>query len=543
MRTSPLKCLACMPRALSSGFRLFSVPMVWYLVVVHVFPTGSTTVLTVWVLACLRKNVLLIANLTSVILGVTIGLLCRPLNPSPDVVTLISFPGEIFFRMLKMLILPLMVTSIVTGLANLNGKSAGKIGLITIGYYIFTTMIAILVGLVLAIAIMPGHVINNAVITVKSADDTPSQSARDVFLDLVRNIFPDNIVQATFEMSSTVYVKKMDIHSERNNIIQNDRVNGTNDTDPEPAGPWTPTSVYRTGTNALGVLCYCVIFGVILGRLGDKGKSVLQFFVTLNDITIRMVLLVMWYSPVGIMFLIIGKVLSVDDLTSTAQQLAIYLTTIITGATLHVLILLPLLYFAVTRRNPFRIIRGMTQAIVTALAVESSSATLPVTIQCCEDNLKMNSAITRFALPLGATMNMDGSAQFYVISAIYIAQMHTISLHFFEMILLSLCAVLTSVGAAGIPNTAIAALMVVMTSVGLPTESVTILMVVDWFQGRLRTVVNIIGDCLTAAMLDHFFPQADVDIEVDADVDDEVEVGRRMSPCTSTDEFDRTELV
>ncbi|XP_046558174.1 excitatory amino acid transporter 1-like [Haliotis rubra] len=440
--------------------------------------------------------------------------------------------------MLKMLILPLMVTSLVTGLANLNGKSAGKIGLITIGYYIFTTIIAILVGIILAIAIRPGHVINNHVIAVKSVDDTPSQSAKDVFLDLVRNIFPDNIVQATFEMSGTMYVKKMDKQSHRNNVIQNDFVNGnrsSNDTDPKPDGPWTATSVYRPGTNALGILCYSVIFGVILGRLGDKGKVVLQFFVTLNDITIRMVWLVMWYSPVGIMFLIIGKVLSVEDLISTAQQLAMYLTTIIAGASLHGLAVLPLLYVALTKKNPFRIIRGMTQAIVTALAVASSSATLPVTIQCCEDNLKMNNAITRFVLPLGATMNMDGSAQFYVVSAIYVAQMHAISLNFFEMILLSLCAVLTSVGAAGIPNTAIAALMVVMAAAGLPIESVSILMVVDWFLGRVRTVVNIIGDCLTAAILDHFFPQADVDVEV--------EMGPEISLCTSTDEHNRTEIV
>ncbi|XP_067658015.1 excitatory amino acid transporter-like [Haliotis asinina] len=438
-----------------------------------------------------------------------------------------------FFRMLKMLILPLMATSIVTGLANLNGKSAGKIGLITIGYYIFTTMVATLVGIIVAISIKPGHVINHAVITVKSVDNTPSQSAKDVFLDLVRNIIPDNIVQATFVMSGTKYVKL-----DKQTVTQHEHINGrnsSNNTDATEDETWTPTSVYKPGMNALGILSYFMIFGVILGRLGDKGKIVLQFFLTLNDITIRMVLLVMWYSPVGIMFLIIGKVLSVEDLISTAQQLAIYLTTIIAGTTVHVLILLPLLYFAVTRRNPFTVIRGMTQAIVTALAIASSSATLPITIQCCEDNLKMNNAITRFVLPLGATINMDGTAIFYVVSAFYIAQMHAISLHFFEVILLSLCTVLTSVGVAAIPNAAIVTLMVILSSVGLPVESISILLAVDWFLGRVRTVVNIIGDCLTAAMLDHFFPQADVDVNV--------EMGPEMSLCSSADDHPTTELV
>ncbi|XP_046558192.1 excitatory amino acid transporter 3-like [Haliotis rubra] len=271
------------------------------------------------------------------------------------------------------------------GLANLNGKSAGKIGLITIGYYICTTLVATIVGIILAILIRPGHVINNDVITVKSVDDTPSLSARDVFLDLVRNIFPDNIVQATFAMSGTVYVK-LDTQT----AIQNEHINGknssNNDTDTTEDEAWTPTSVYKPGMNAL------------------------------------------------------GKVLSVEDLTSTTQQLAIYLTTIIAGTSLHVLILLPLLYFALTKKNPFRIIRGVTQAIVTALAIASSSATLPVTIRCCEENLKMNNAITRFVLPLGATINMDG-----------------------------------------IPNAAIVTLMVILSSVGLPIESISILLAVDWF--------------------------------------------------------------
>ncbi|XP_046365159.2 excitatory amino acid transporter-like [Haliotis rufescens] len=405
--------------------------------------------------------------------------------------------------------------------------------MIAIGYYIFTTIVATVVGIILVISIRPGDVISNGAITVKSLDATPSQSTRDVFLDLARNIFPENIVQATFETSGTVYVK-MDKPVDRRTVIQkNGNRSSNNDTDPNTDGRWTPTSVYRPGMNTLGILCFFVIFGVILGRHGEKGKIVLQFFVTLNDITIQMVWIVMWYSPVGIMFLIIGKVLSVEDMASTARQLVVYLTTIIAGAIIHVLILLPLLYFVLTKKNPFRIFRGIPEAVVTALAIASSSATLPVTIRCCEENLKINNAITRFVLPLGATINMDGTAIFYVVSVVYIAQMHAISLHFFEMILLSLCTVLTSVGAAGIPNAAIVTLIVILSSVGLPTESISILLAVDWFLGRLRTIANITGDCLTAAVLDHFFPQADVDVEM-----------RPERPlCTSEDENHMAELV
>ncbi|XP_071113689.1 excitatory amino acid transporter 2-like [Haliotis cracherodii] len=478
-------------------------------------------------LACLRAHALLLATLVSVVLGFTIGLLCRQLKPSPDVVILISFPGEMFLRMLKMLILPLVVSSIITGLANLNSKSAGKIGLYTIVYYIGTTVLATIVGLILVLTIRPGHFYNNNVVDVRSSGGAPSASARDVFLDLVRNVFPENVVQASFQTSGTVYVQKHTGVSLQDNstATNNSSLNETSSVQTSE-GIWAPKSVYRSGMNTIGIICYFVFFGVILGRLGKKGKVVLRFFTVVNDITIRMVLIILWYSPIGIMFLIMGNILSVKNLAATAKQLAIYIVTTLTGLGIHVLIVLPLLQLALTRKNPYKIVKGIPQAVLTVLATASSSATLPITIRCCEDNLKINTAITRFVLPIGATINMDGTAIFQVISAVYIAQIRRIPLHFIEIIVLSLCTVLGSVGVAGVPNSAIMVLMVILSSVGLPVEDISILLAVDWFLARMQGMVNITGDCFAASMLDHFFPyipvgQTDVDDSMPSEDEDE----------------------
>ncbi|XP_067676540.1 excitatory amino acid transporter-like [Haliotis asinina] len=464
---------------------------------------------------CLRRHALLLATVLAVVLGFTIGLLCRRLKPPPDVIVLISFPGEMFLRMLKMLILPLVVSSIITGLANVNSRSAGKIGLYTIIYYIGTTVLATIIGLILVLTIRPGDVANDNVMAVRSSGDAPSASARDVFLDLLRNVFPENIVQASFQTSGTVYVQKLtEVSLQENSSAAN--ASSSNDTlsDPSRKGAWSPKSVYRPGMNTIGIICYFVFFGVILGRLGNKGKVVLRFFTVVNDITIRMVLLILWYSPIGIMFLIMGNVLKVENLDDTAKQLAIYIITALTGLGIHILIVLPLLHLALTRKNPYRIIKGIPQAVLMVFATASSSATLPLTIRCCEENLKINTAITRFVLPIGATINMDGTAIFQVISAVYIAQIRRIPLHIIEVIVLSLCTVLGSVGVAGVPNSAIMVLMVILSSVGLPVDDIYILMAVDWFLARMQAMVNITGDCFAASLLDHFFPYTAVEQKV-----------------------------
>ncbi|XP_046580560.1 excitatory amino acid transporter-like isoform X2 [Haliotis rubra] len=204
--------------------------------------------------------------------------------------------------------------------------------------------------------------------------------------------------------------------------------------------------------------------------MGKPGNVLLKFFDAISFITMKMVRSVMWYSPIGILSLVTGKILGVMDLAMTAQHLGMYMVTILTGLFIHNVFIIPLIYFAFTRKNPFRVSLGILQALATALGTDSSAATLPVTIRCCEEKLKIDPAITRFVLPIGATINMDGAAIFQVVTSVYLAQLSRIHLQFLQVLTLGLASTLGSIGAAGVPGTGILITMMVMISVGLPVK-------------------------------------------------------------------------
>ncbi|XP_046546862.1 excitatory amino acid transporter-like [Haliotis rubra] len=217
-----------------------------------------------------------------------------------------------------------------------------------------------------------------------------------------------------------------------------------------------------------------------------------------------MITLVMWYSPVGILFLITGQIISTTDLTETGQTLAMYIATEMAGLAIHLLVVLPGLYCVLTRKNPYSIHLKAIQALITALATSSSAATLPVTMQCVEQRMKMDTRISRFILPVGATVNMDGGAVFAAIAPMFIAQYNGISLTFGDVIIISLTAVLSSVGSAGVPGSGFAMLLFVLKAIGLPERGISFLVTVDWLMDRFRTMVNVASDCLVVGVVSHY---------------------------------------
>ncbi|XP_071113106.1 excitatory amino acid transporter 4-like [Haliotis cracherodii] len=213
------------------------------------------------------------------------------------------------------------------------------------------------------------------------------------------------------------------------------------------------------------------------------------------------------YSPIGILFLTMSTILAVEDLLTTGRQLGMYMITNLVGYAVHSAIVLPLIYFVLTRRSPYRITRGILQALVTAVGTNSSAATLPVTVRCCEDNLTIDRTICRFVLPIGVTINMDGTAIFQVVTVVFIAQLNAIPLNVIDIFIICLCTTLTSVGSAGIPGSGFVTLFVIMSAVGLPPDDVYFVLPVVWLLGRVITMVNISGDCVAAALLAHYFPR------------------------------------
>ncbi|XP_054706096.1 excitatory amino acid transporter-like [Uloborus diversus] len=443
-------------------------------------------------LAWMKINLLLMLTILGVLVGILFGFLARMGNYSEDVVALVSFPGEILMRMLKMLILPLIISSMISGLAQLDPKSSGKMGARALVYYFSTTILAAIVGIVLVLIIHPGD--PSIKEEVGTGTEEKKVSTLDAFLDLIRNMFPENLLQACFQQVETSYSK------EKPKIIKLDNFT---DVINETQYITKRTLSYKDGTNVLGLIIFCIAFGIFAGNMGPDGRIMVHFFVVLNEIVMRIVYLIMWYSPIGIMSLIVGKIMSIADLALTAQQLGMYMLTVIIGLLIHGVITLPGLYFLITRKNPLTFFQGMLQAWVTALGTASSAATLPITFKCLEENNKVDCRVTRFVLPVGATVNMDGTALYEAVAALFIAQMNGIVLSAGEVIAVSLTATAASIGAASVPSAGLVTMLLVLTAVGLPTQDISMIVAVDWLLDRIRTSVNVLGDAYGAGIVYH----------------------------------------
>ncbi|KOC64919.1 Excitatory amino acid transporter 2 [Habropoda laboriosa] len=434
------------------------------------------------------ENMLLVLTIGGVLVGLMLGFLGRLASPSPQVITLVSFPGEVLMRSLKMFILPLIVSSLISGMAQLDPKGSGRMGFRALVYYSVTTVLAAIVGIVMVLMIQPGDPRIKTTITAPKADYIKI-STLDAILDIIRNMVPENLVQACFQQAQTNYVTK--------EVVMIGSTNRSNQV-------LEPTLIYRDGTNVMGMIMFCITFGLLAGQIGPQGKLMVDFFVVLNEIIMKLVsLIVMWYSPFGIMCLIAGKIMSINNLAATAQMLGLYMLTVVLGLLIHSIITLPMIFWFITRQNPAVFFRGMMQAWVTALGTASSAATLPITFRCLEENNKIDPRVTRFVVAVGATVNMDGTALYEAVAAIFIAQLNGISLGMGDVITVSLTATLASIGAASIPSAALITMLIVLTALGLPTNDVSLLFAVDWMLDRIRTSINVLGDGYGAGIVYH----------------------------------------
>jgi len=237
--------------------------------------------------------------------------------------------------------------------------------------------------------------------------------------------------------------------------------------------------------------------------MGEKGTPLKAFFETLNEVVMKMVSLVMWYSPIGICSMIAAKLAAMDDILVALKLVGMFMVTVIVGLLIHVLIVLPIIYLAITRKNPYRFMKGLREAMVTAFGTDSSSATLPTTMRCVEEKNGIDRRISRFVLPLGATVNMDGTALYEGVSAIWIAQLNRIPLAPGQIVTTVMTATAAAIGAAGIPSAGLVTMIIVLQAVNLPTEDIGLILAIDWFLDRFRTCVNVMGDALGSGIVDH----------------------------------------
>ncbi|XP_072924691.1 excitatory amino acid transporter 4 [Hemitrygon akajei] len=457
-----------------------------------------------------KRNAFVVLTIFAVILGIILGFTLRPYKLSYREIKYFSFPGELLMRMLQMLVLPLIVSSLVSGMAALDSKASGKMGVRAVVFYMTTTIIAVFIGIVMVMIIHPGK---GSKVDLHREGKIEQVQAADAFMDLIRNMFPPNLVEACFKQYKTNYNTRQILKSTSPSI------NLTTITEPSIIDNVTdavkklqemmvseeviPVAGSSNAVNALGLVVFAIGFGLVIGNMKQQGRALKEFFDSLNEAIMRLVAIIIWYAPIGILFLIAGKIVEMKDLSVMGGQLGMYTVTVIIGLLIHALVVLPLLYFIVTRKNPWIFIGGILQALITALGTSSSSATLPITFKCLEENNGVDKRVTRFVLPVGATINMDGTALYEALAAIFIAQVNNYDLNFGQIITISITATAASIGAAGIPQAGLVTMVIVLTSVGLPTEDITLIIAVDWFLDRLRTTTNVLGDSLGAGIVEH----------------------------------------
>ena len=374
-----------------------------------------------------------------------------------------SFLGTLFLNALKMIIVPLIVATLISSIASLGaGGDMGRLGMRAIGYYALTTLLAVLVGLVAVNTFTPG--LRDGVpvgaalnLTLDSSEvegalaSVEGRGMGDV-VGVVLRMVPPNIVEAAAE------------------------------------------------TNMLGLLFFSVCFGFFMTRLGDKHRdTLLTFWQAVAETMMQMTMWIMRFAPIGVFGLVAGTVAS-TGFAAFVPLLKFFL--IVLGALLfHLLVVLSLLLKVLGRVNPFKHLRAMMPALLTGFSSASSTATLPVTMECLRENSGVSERVTHFVLPIGATGNMDGTALYECAAAIFLAQAYGLELSFATQFTVVLLALLTSIGVAGIPAASLVAITVILGAIGLPLEAIGLLLVTDRVLDMVRTAVNVYSDSCAAVVV------------------------------------------
>ncbi|XP_021504144.1 neutral amino acid transporter A [Meriones unguiculatus] len=440
-----------------------------------------------------RRHALVLFTVSGVLVGAGMGAALRGLQLTRTQVLYLAFPGEMLLRMLRMIILPLVVCSLVSGAASLDASSLGRLGGIAVAYFGLTTLSASALAVALAFIIKPGAGAQTLQSSSLVLEDSPpaSKETVDSFLDLLRNLFPSNLVVATFNSSATGYAYLPQNTSSGNVTYEK-----------------IPVVANIEGMNILGLVLFSLVLGVALKKLGHEGEELIRFFSSFNEATMVLVSWIMWYVPIGITFLIGSKIVEMKDIIMLVTSLGKYIFASILGHVIHGGIVLPLIYFAFTRKNPFRFLLGLLTPFATAFATCSSSATLPSMMKCVEENNGVDKRISRFILPIGATVNMDGAAIFQCVAAVFIAQLNNKDLNAGQIFTILVTATASSVGAAGVPAGGVLTIAIILEAIGLSTHDLSLILAVDWIVDRTTTVVNVEGDALGAGILNHLNQRA-----------------------------------
>lgn len=545
----------------------------------------------------------------SVVVGLTVGLLCRPYTKgwTERQFMYIEFPGELYLRFLKLMIIPLLVSNVIVSFGKIHSKIIGHLGRVSTLLYLCSNLIAIIVGILIVLIICPGckqsqhnheqnsrlkeTVINEnnrpaylneyhdsidryrdyhpmfyhtsgggnsvddqvtrsvadrtldervevgeekKVLVLESEDGKAHRSVAfastrfnhgatdkiaigpvqtrarpsvqqtsgistklptDVLLDVLRNLVPDSIIGATMQQTRTRLFPPQGLVLLKNGS-----------TDPPPSH-WPMGHEMMNQSNIIGLLAVSVFIGVVLSNMEEAAAPLINLCECVAELSLRISMTVINLSPYCIMFLLIGQVARARDLSLMAGELCFYCLTILIGLVIHSLVIMPLIFYSITRRSPIDFFFGMIEALVASLATSSSSASMALTLRCLSD-LKLHPTIVRAFGPLGLVFNMNGTTIYEVIGAIFIAQTLNVSLPITSILLIGLSSIVASFSTSGIPSSGLITMVIVLDTVNLPSLRLSLIYIVDFIIDRLRTVVNVWTGAIVCGIINSICPES-----------------------------------
>ncbi len=376
----------------------------------------------------------------------------------------VKWLGDLFLMALRMMIIPLIFAAVISGVAALGDvRKLGRIGGLTVAYYFATTGIAVLIGLVMVNVLQPGA-------GIELGNGTIPESVLDKqntgWIGILFSLFTPNLIASAAE------------------------------------------------TQILPLIVFAIIFGAALTTIGKTGEHVIEFFNGVNEAIMRLVIWLMYLAPIGIFGLVAARLGQAQAEGGFAEQVGavgMHVVTVLSGLGIHFVVLLLILFLVAGRGWSYLI--NMSRALLTAFGTASSSATLPLTMECAREN-GLDPRATRFVIPLGSTVNMNGTALYEACAAMFIAQAYGIDLGIGAQTIIFVTATLAAIGAAGIPEAGLFTMVIVLNAVGLPLEGIGLLLTVDWFLDRFRTSVNVWGDAVGAAVIDRSLAKMNPDDSV-----------------------------
>ena len=401
---------------------------------------------------------ILIALLFAIVIGVLTPWLDN--NTGINLIPYYEFFGALFLNALKMIIVPLIISSIIVGISSINQDgSFARMGSKTVMYYAVTTTIAILVGLVAVMAFQPGLI--------------DGQPAKDML--------------GLHESTAEVTEKVGDAHASDITSIFLRMI---------------PPNIVEAAAQGqmLGLIFFSLLFGYFITKLETHHKNSLQhFFEATFEVMMKMTDLIMRFAPIGV-FALVAKIVATSGI-EVFIPLAKFFFVVISALAIHMFIVMPILLKLMGRVRPAMHFRAMLPALLTAFSTSSSAATLPVTLDCLQENAGVSNKTSSFVIPLGTTINMDGTALYECVAALFIAQAYGLHLGFEEQFTVVVLALLTSIGVAGIPAASLVAITIILGAMGLPLEGIGLILAVDRVLDMCRTSVNVFGDSCGAVII------------------------------------------